>query len=174
MSSIFSKLSGVLKLAMEAAEAGGSNHVLASDPDADRLAVVEKQGDGSWRAFSGNELGAIFGWWAVSNWKKSGALDGENTYMLASTVSSVILKTMAEKENLKFEDTLTGFKWMGSRAKELIDQGKKVLFAFEEAIGFMFGQNVLDKDGVSAAAVMAEIITSLHEENISLSQQLGT
>lgn len=94
--------------------------------------------------------------------------------MLASTVSSVILRTMAEKENLQFEDTLTGFKWMGSRAKELIDQGKKVIFAFEEAIGFMFGQNVLDKDGVSAAAVMAEIITTLHEENISLSQQLGT
>ena len=94
--------------------------------------------------------------------------------MLASTVSSVILRTMAEKENLQFEDTLTGFKWMGSRAKELIDQDKKVIFAFEEAIGFMFGQNVLDKDGVSAAAVMAEIITTLHEENISLSQQLGT
>ena len=63
---------------------------------------------------------------------------------------------------------------MGSRSKKLIDSGKNVLFAFEEAIGFMFGQNVLDKDGVSAAAVMAEIITTLHEENISLSQQLGT
>jgi len=163
---------GVLKLAMEAAEAGGSRHVLASDPDADRLAVVEKQDDGSWRAFTGNELGAIFGWWAVSNWKNSGSPDGENTYMLASTVSSVILKTIAKKENLLFEDTLTGFKWMGSRAKELIDQGKKVIFAFEEAIGFMYGQNVLDKDGVSAAAVMAEIITTLHEDNISLSQQL--
>ena len=93
--------------------------------------------------------------------------------MLCSTVSSVILKTIAAKEGLNFEDTLTGFKWMGSRAKELIDQGKKVLFAFEEAIGFMFGQNVLDKDGVSAAAVMAEIITSLDEENFSLSHQLG-
>ena len=63
---------------------------------------------------------------------------------------------------------------MGSRAKELIDQGKKVIFAFEEAIGFMYGSNVLDKDGVSAAAVMAEMINSLQEKNISLNQQLGT
>ena len=50
---------------------------------------------------------------------------------------------------------------MGSRSKKLIDSNKNVLFAFEEAIGFMFGSNVLDKDGVSAAAVMAELIVEL-------------
>ena len=55
----------------------------------------------------------------------------------------------------------------------MIDDGKTVLFAFEEAIGFMLGQNVLDKDGVSAAAVMAEIINYLDEQNITLAQQLG-
>ena len=64
--------SGVLELAIEAAEKGGSNHILASDPDADRLAVAEKV-DGKWKVFSGNELGALFGWWAVQNWKKSGS-----------------------------------------------------------------------------------------------------
>ena len=94
--------------------------------------------------------------------------------MLSSTVSSIILGSIAKKEGIHFEDTLTGFKWMGSRAKELIDQGKKVIFAFEEAIGFMYGSNVLDKDGVSAAAVMAEMINSLQDKNISLNQQLGT
>ena len=107
----------------------------------------------------------------LSHRLKSGS---ENTYMLSSTVSSNILGSIAKKEGIHFEDTLTGFKWMGSRAKELIDQGKKVIFAFEEAIGFMYGSNVLDKDGVSAAAVMAEMINSLQEKNISLNQQLGT
>ena len=52
-------------MAIEAAEGVSSNHILASDPDADRLAVAEKQPDGKWKVFSGNELGAIFGWWAV-------------------------------------------------------------------------------------------------------------
>ena len=68
--------------------------------------------------------------------------------MLASTVSSKILDTIAKKEGIKFEDTLTGFKWMGSRSKKLIDQGNNVIFAFEEAIGFMYGSNVLDKVGI--------------------------
>jgi len=161
---------GVLELAMAAAEHGNSRHILASDPDADRLAVAEKTE--KWRVFTGNELGALFGWWAVQCWKRQGGAKAASTYMLASTVSSKILDSIAKKEGIKFEDTLTGFKWMGSRSKTLIDQGNNVIFAFEEAIGFMFGSNVLDKDGVSAAAVMAEFIVELNSRGMTLGDQL--
>ena len=61
---------------------------------------------------------------------------------------------------------------MGSRSKKLIDQGNNVIFAFEEAIGFMYGSNVLDKDGVSAAAVMAEFIVELDKQGKTLGDQL--
>ena len=54
------------------------------------------------------------------------------------------------------QETLTGFKWMGNRSHDLQGRGREVLFAYEEAIGYMFGTTVLDKDGISAAAVMAE------------------
>lgn len=77
--------------------------------------------------------------------------------MLYSTVSSQILKSMSEKEGFSCEDTLTGFKWMGNRAHDLLKQDKKVLFCFEEAIGFLCSNNVLDKDGISAEAIMAEM-----------------
>ena len=60
--------------------------------------------------------------------------------MLASTVSSKLLAAMAEAEGFRFEETLTGFKWLGNRAKQLEAEGYTVLFAFEEAIGFMFPQ----------------------------------
>lgn len=70
--------------------------------------------------------------------------------MMASTVSSKILKAMAKQEGFHFLETLTGFKWMGNKALELLAQGKHVLFAYEEAIGFMVSPTVLDKDGVSA------------------------
>ena len=99
---------GVLELSVQAAEAGGSRHILASDPDADRLAVAEKSSDGKWKVFTGNELGAIFGWWAVECWKRKGSNDPANTFMLSSTVSSKILDTIAKKEGVNFEDTLTG------------------------------------------------------------------
>lgn len=61
---------------------------------------------------------------------------------------------------------------MGNRTDALLQQGKTVLFAFEEAIGFMCGSTVLDKDGVSAAAVSAEMATYLYNKNMTLKQKL--
>lgn len=71
-----------------------------------------------------------------------------------------------------FQETLPGFKWIGSRVKDLLDNGKEVLFAFEESIGFMCGTSVLDKDGVSAAVVIAEMAAYLETKNLSLAQKL--
>ncbi|XP_053475605.1 phosphoglucomutase-2 [Ictalurus furcatus] len=171
---------GVLNLSFALADREGATVVLANDPDADRLAMAEKQLSGEWRVFSGNELGALLGWWTFQCWKeKQEQEQGEelkssvkDVYMLASTVSSKILRAIALKEGFHFEETLTGFKWMGNRARQLLDQGKTVLFAFEEAIGYMCGPTVLDKDGVSAAAIAGEMISYLTSKNTSISQQL--
>uniref|UniRef100_A0A672JDQ1 Phosphoglucomutase 2 n=1 Tax=Salarias fasciatus TaxID=181472 RepID=A0A672JDQ1_SALFA len=167
---------GVLTLSFALADRVGASVVLANDPDADRLAMAEKQQNGQWRVFTGNELGALLGWWIFRCWKEqnSDAAAVKNLYMLSSTVSSKILRAIALKEGFHFEETLTGFKWMGNRAKDLLDQGKMVLFAFEEAIGYMCSPSVLDKDGVSAAAIAGEMVSYLATENISVSQQLTT
>ncbi|KAK2817001.1 hypothetical protein Q5P01_025192 [Channa striata] len=167
---------GVLTLSFALAEKEGASVVLANDPDADRLAVAEKQESGQWRVFSGNELGALLGWWMFRCWKQQNSDTAalKNLYMLSSTVSSKILRAIALKEGFHFEETLTGFKWMGNRASDLLAQGKTVLFAFEEAIGYMCSPSVLDKDGVSAAAIVGEMISYLATKNTSLSQQLTT
>lgn len=70
------------------------------------------------------------------------------------------------------QETLTGFKWMGNRSHDLISQGKDVLFAYEEAIGYMYGNTVLDKDGISAAAIMAEYAGWLYSQGKTFVQQL--
>ncbi|XP_074397724.1 phosphopentomutase [Zonotrichia albicollis] len=165
---------GVLTLSFALAEKDGARIILANDPDADRLAVAEKQESGEWKVFSGNELGALLGWWIFTCWKNNSrdARAIKDVYMLSSTVSSKILRAIALKEGFHFEETLTGFKWMGNRAKQLMDQGKAVLFAFEEAIGYMCCPAVLDKDGVSAAVITAEMASFLATRNLSLSQQL--
>ena len=59
--------------------------------------------------------------------------------MLSTIVSSEMIGSMAAKEGFRFEQTLTGFKWLGNVAKDLEQEGYHVIFAFEEAIGFMFG-----------------------------------
>ncbi|XP_053163607.1 glucose 1,6-bisphosphate synthase [Hemicordylus capensis] len=164
----------VLELSLRLAEKEGARVVVATDPDADRLAVAELQENGRWKVFTGNELAALFGWWMFTCWKEncSKAADVKNVYMLATTVSSKILKAIALKEGFHFEDTLPGFKWIGSRVKDLLDNGKEVLFAFEESIGFMCGTSVLDKDGVSAAVVMAEMAAYLDTKSQMLAHQL--
>ena len=98
---------------------------------------------------------------------------GDNIYMLASTVSSKLLQSMASVEGFHFEETLTGFKWMGNRSHSLLKEGKKVLFAYEEAIGFMLGTAVLDKDGISAAAVMGELVSWLYDNGRTLEHLLS-
>lgn len=67
--------------------------------------------------------------------------------MIASTVSSKMLSAVAAQEGFTFEETLPGFKWMGHRGQELKAQGKTILFAFEEAIGFGPGDVLFEKVG---------------------------
>lgn len=164
-----------LHLSMKLAGEIGSEFILANDPDADRLACAEKDPrTGNWRIFNGNELGSLLGWWSVQYYKTKFADESlQNCYMLASTVSSKMLKAIGKVEGFKFEETLTGFKWMGNRSVELMNEGCKVLFAFEEAIGFMFSPSVLDKDGVSASAHLATLKSYLKDkENLSLCEKL--
>ncbi|XP_073813716.1 phosphoglucomutase 2 [Musca autumnalis] len=164
-----------LELSIKKAEAEGVTVILANDPDADRLACAEKDNKtGVWKVFNGNELGALIGWWSVQNYK---ALHPDvnlaECYLLASTVSSKILRSMGQKDGYNFVETLTGFKWMGNEAIQLMKQGKQVLFAFEEAIGFMFSTSVLDKDGVSAATHLATMSCYLKETHgITLTEKL--
>ncbi|XP_041360176.1 phosphoglucomutase-2-like [Gigantopelta aegis] len=164
---------GALLLSMETADKNGSPVIIANDPDADRLAVAEKSSSGEWKIFSGNETGALLGWWLWKSFRQQNPnATASDVYMISSTVSSKILNTMAEKEGFSFEETLTGFKWMANKADELMKKGKTVLLAFEEAIGFMCGCKVLDKDGISGSVVCAELATHLYRKGLTLQKQL--
>lgn len=92
--------------------------------------------------------------------------------MLSTAVSSKMLSTMAKVEGFYFEETLTGFKWLGNAATELTRNGYKVLFAYEEAIGFMIGEVVRDKDGISALALFGELVVQLEKRGIRIEDYL--
>ncbi|MFH4975862.1 hypothetical protein AB6A40_002571 [Gnathostoma spinigerum] len=161
-----------LTLPFQTADANNATVVLVNDPDADRFQLGEKLPSGEWRVFSGNEMGAIMTWWVWHCWRKDHANDDpSNLFILNSAVSSSIVRTMAAKEGFKCEQTLTGFKWLGNKADELRKEGRNVLLAWEESIGFMPGA-ALDKDGISAAAIFAEIASYLKSQNMSITKQL--
>lgn len=162
---------GALERSFATAEECGATLVLANDPDADRLAVAERvgsaKGAAGWRVLSGNEIGILFADWEWSQYKrrqeqgtgkdKAKRAKPKPAAMLSSAVSSHMLEALAKSEGFHWEETLTGFKWLCSRAEELRASGYEVLMCFEEAIGYSLGGLVHDKDGVSAGAVFAEM-----------------
>mmetsp|Transcript_49138 Transcript_49138/g.122829 ORF Transcript_49138/g.122829 Transcript_49138/m.122829 type:complete len:493 (-) Transcript_49138:29-1507(-) len=163
---------GALELSFQAAKESGATLVLANDPDADRLAVAELQPNGGWRMFSGNEIGMLLAHWLWTKCVERG--EKGKLAVVASTVSSKMTRALADKEGMRFEETLTGFKWICNKKFDLQQEGYKVLLAFEESIGFCCGDLVNDKDGVCAMSVFAEMASQLHLKGINVSSHMDS
>ncbi|KAK1075594.1 hypothetical protein LTR74_000001 [Friedmanniomyces endolithicus] len=138
---------GALDLACQEAERNGSKIVISNDPDADRFAAAERLEDGRWHQFTGNQMGVLLASYVLETSEVSERL----SLVLASTVSSRLLKAMGRRGAFKYRETLTGFKWLGNVAQQTARESWVPIFAFEEAIGYMFPSVVWDKDGIAAA-----------------------
>lgn len=162
-----------LELSQQLAEREGIKLVLVNDPDADRLAVAEFDNSSeSWKVFTGNEMGALLGWWLLDqHYKRYPDSSKDDIYILASIVSSKMLRAIVSSRG-EFVETLTGFKWMGNTSLLLSQQNKVPVFAFEEAIGYMCDRRVPDKDGVSATVHVASLASYLYSRGSSLVAQL--
>ena len=148
---------GALDLALDTAKTFDADLVIANDPDADRCSVAIKGRDNTWRALRGDEIGAILGE-VMAKSVQSGTLAN-------SIVSSSILSKIAAHHKLNFEETLTGFKY--------IAKIPNLVFGYEEAIGFCVDSlTVNDKDGISAALLMAQIATDLKNDGKTLDDLL--
>lgn len=78
------------------------------------MTQIFNSSSGEWRVFSGNELGALLGWWSIRCYREQYPdCSLQDCYLLASTVSSKMCRSIAKVDGLNFEETLTGFKWMG-------------------------------------------------------------
>jgi len=125
--------------------------VLANDPDADRLAVEVLHG-GDYVRLTGNEIGCLLAAYLLEEGQ------GEKRLVVESVVSSPMLMHIAANHGARAEQTLTGHKWIQNRALELeAEEGLELVFGYEEALGYACGTLVRDKDGISAAAVMADL-----------------
>ncbi|KAL0569810.1 hypothetical protein V5O48_012155 [Marasmius crinis-equi] len=163
---------GALDLALATANRVRANYVLAQDPDADRFAAAEKQPNGEWATFTGDQLGVVFAGHVFDAYRASGK-PVDKLAMVASTVSSKMVEAIAKREGFKFVDCLTGFKYIGNTALDLVRQGYEAPFGYEEAIGFMFGSEIRDKDGVAASVVFAQISTILSARGTTVKSYLN-
>ena len=152
---------GAMDESLATAESHQADLVLVNDPDADRLAVAYKNTDGGYQQLTGDQLGLILG----EEMAARASREGRTGSLACSIVSSSSLGKVAEHYGLGFEQTLTGFKWV-SRVPNLI-------FGYEEALGYCVDwAQVRDKDGLSAALIVADIASELATQGYTLGDQL--
>ena len=152
---------GAMDKSIETAKASGADLVLANDPDADRLCVAYKDATGNYIQLSGDDLGLLLAEELAGRAKR----EGVSGTLACSIVSSSAIEKVAEHYGLGFAQTLTGFKWVG-RVPNLI-------FGYEEALGYCVdSKRVKDKDGLSAALVVADIATTLAASGYTIGDQL--
>ena len=149
---------GAMDLLLALAQTIDADVAIANDPDADRCAVAVPE-KGNWKVLSGDELGFLLAWWMIEKSKLTNVpLRGQ---MVASIVSSSLVPKMAQAHGLKGASTLTGVKWMGH-----LDE---LIFGYEEAIGYCTDPDfVRDKDGITAALRVVEMISYLKQNNNSV------
>jgi phosphomannomutase len=144
---------GAIDLAIKKARDFGADLVIANDPDADRCAAAINDPKVGWRMLRGDELGIVFGEWIARNFKH-GSFGN-------SIVSSSALRKIAAHYSIEFKEVLTGFKW--------IAKIEDLAFGYEEAIGYAVdSETVNDKDGISAALLLAHIASELKLQGATL------
>jgi phosphomannomutase len=133
----------------------GADLVLANDPDADRLgaAVPDAAAPDGWRRLTGNDLGALLCDHVLRH------TAGPDRLVVSTFVSSPLVGALARFHGVHHVETLTGFKWIVRPA--LAHPEWRFVFGFEEALGFSVDAEVRDKDGLSAAVVLADLVARL-------------
>ncbi|WP_031516108.1 phospho-sugar mutase [Streptomyces sp. NRRL F-5123] len=152
---------GAMDLAFKTARDASPDLVIANDPDADRCAVAVPDPDAGWRMLRGDELGALL----AAHLVRRGAAEPGQDVFAASIVSSSLLSKIAARAGLGYEDTLTGFKW--------IARVPGLRYGYEEALGYCVDPaGVRDKDGITAALLIAEMAAQARREGRTLADEL--
>ena len=160
----------VFKLSTELADKVGAKICIANDPDGDRMGLAVLDNDGKWFFPNGNQIGILFAEYILNHKKNI----PENGTMITTVVSTPLLDTIVKKNGKKALRVLTGFKYIGEKIRQF--ENKELdgtfLFGFEEAIGYLIGTHVRDKDAVVASMVIAEMATTFENNGSSIYNEI--
>ncbi|WP_288685493.1 phospho-sugar mutase [uncultured Brachyspira sp.] len=154
-----------LQIAVNKAKEIGAELVMGTDPDCDRMGCALLTKDGSYMYLTGNQIGSIISYYLITNKKNV-----KDPYIVKTIVTTELARAIADANNVKLYDVLTGFKWIA----DIIETTKEgtYLFGFEESFGYCINSNVRDKDGVSSCLMLAEVLAYCKDNNMTLADYL--
>lgn len=146
-----------LELGMKYCEETGSDLLLATDPDCDRVGIAVKY-QGDYKLLTGNEVGTLLLDYIASQRKAMGTLP-ERPLAVKTIVTTDLAARVAEKHGVELLDVLTGFKFIGEQIgrMEAAGEADRYIFGFEESYGYLAGTYVRDKDAVVASMLICEM-----------------
>lgn len=158
----------VFDLGIAIANEVGSNLVVATDPDADRVGVVARTKDGSFKTITGNQMGALLIDYIITAYEETGTMPPQ-PYVVKSIVSSELATKICDAHNVEMFNVLTGFKFIGEVIKNHEATGEgSYIFGFEESYGYLKGTYARDKDAVVATMLICEMTAYYHAKGMTL------
>ncbi|MDD5497593.1 MAG: phospho-sugar mutase [Atribacterota bacterium] len=154
------------KLARQLGERVKADILVATDPDADRLAVCVLAGE-QYIFLNGNQTGALLLDYILARRKERGKLP-QNGFVIKTIVTSEMGRVISNSYSIPTYDTLTGFKYICNKAEELEKEGGIFLFGYEESIGYLTGNFVRDKDAVISALLVSEMAAYYKKRGLTL------
>ena len=163
----------VFNLGIEIANRVGSDIVIATDPDSDRVGVMTRTAGGGFTTITGNQMGALLLDYSITAHKQSGGLP-EGAYCVKSLVSTDMADKIAKDCGVVMHNVLTGFKFIGEVIKNYEAEGKHdgFLLGFEESYGYLLGTYARDKDAVEGAMIILEMTAYYKKLGMTLSDAL--
>ncbi len=159
-----------LEQALNIAEEKDADLVMATDPDGDRVGIAVKNDKGKIEILNGNQAASLLIYYLITQWKERNKLKGRE-YIVKTIVTTDLLENIANDYGVETYDTLTGFKYIAAKIRELEGQ-KTFIGGGEESYGYLAGEFVRDKDAIISCALLAEVTAFAKEQGKSLFDQL--
>ncbi len=148
----------------------GADLVIASDPDADRIAIVCRDDKNEWVIINGNQTCMMYCYYIINNMKRLNKLTPD-MYLVKTIVTSELIRKIADKQGVTLTDEYTGFKWIANRVR-MWEGERKYIGGGEESFGFMAYDAVRDKCSPSAICLICEIAAYAKDQGMSLYEYL--
>ena len=155
-------------LAVDLAKKVGSELIIGTDPDSDRVGVMALGKDGEYHTITGNQMGCLLSDYVINARRRTGTMP-ESPAILSTIVSTPMTRAICEANGVHFEETFTGFKFMAEKINQYVAEGSyQYIMSFEESYGYMMGDYVRDKDAVTASMMIAEMAAYYFSQGMTL------
>ncbi|MFW5850936.1 MAG: phospho-sugar mutase [Bacteroidota bacterium] len=155
-----------MELAIKKGKEIDADIIMATDPDGDRVGIVVKNSEGTYKILNGNQTGTVLIQYLIQQWDAQQKLKGKE-FVVKTIVTTELIAEICKKYNVELFNVLTGFKFIGEKIR-LFEGVKQYIGGGEESFGYSAGDFVRDKDAVIACALIAEAAAVAKDNNKSL------